>query len=56
MKMRASLVELIKEYEHLLLTQPLICPESDGFVRDLVATMFVEAITWWLEEDRPYTP
>lgn len=23
---------------------------------DLVAAMFVEAITWWLEQDRSYTP
>jgi hypothetical protein len=25
-------------------------------VPDLVAAMFVEAITWWLESGRPYTP
>lgn len=29
---------------------------SDGFAPDLVSALFVEAITWWLEQDRPYTP
>ena len=29
---------------------------SDEFVPDLVSAMFVEAITWWLEHGRPYTP
>lgn len=31
-------------------------PFSDTFVPNLVATMFVEAITWWLEQGQPYTP
>jgi AcrR family transcriptional regulator len=29
---------------------------SDTFVPDLVSAMFVEAITWWLEQGRPYPP
>jgi AcrR family transcriptional regulator len=29
---------------------------SDAFVPDIVAALFVEAITWWLEHGRPYTP
>ncbi len=29
---------------------------ADTFVPDLVSTLFVEAITWWLEQGRPYTP
>jgi hypothetical protein len=29
---------------------------SDTLVPDLVSAMFVEAITWWLEQGRPYTP
>ncbi len=29
---------------------------SDEFVPNLVSTMFVEAISWWLEQGRPYTP
>jgi hypothetical protein len=28
---------------------------SDAFVPDLVSALFVEAITWWLEQGRPYT-
>ncbi len=60
LKMRASLVELIKEYEHLpfwpsFAGQPLD-PGADELARDLVSTMFVEAITWWLEHGRPYPP
>jgi AcrR family transcriptional regulator len=29
---------------------------SDAFVPDLVSALLVEAITWWLEQGRPYTP
>jgi hypothetical protein len=25
-------------------------------VPDMVSALFVEAITWWLEQGRPYTP
>lgn len=31
-------------------------PFSDTFVPDLVAALFVEAITWWLEQGQPYPP
>jgi AcrR family transcriptional regulator len=31
-------------------------PFSDTFVPDLVSAMLVEAITWWLEQGRSYTP
>jgi AcrR family transcriptional regulator len=58
-KMRASLAELIEErgrlphgpdtMEHSAHTF------SDTFVPDLVSAMFVEAITWWLEQGRPYS-
>lgn len=63
LKMRASLVNLIKEFGRLApqwqpkAIHPLsLYPVSDGLVPDLVATMFVEAITWWLEQGRPYPP
>lgn len=49
-KMRASLMHLLKEYEHLSLY-----PESDDFVPNLVVTLFVEAVAWWLEQGRPYS-
>jgi AcrR family transcriptional regulator len=59
-KMRARLSDLIKERGHLPhgpdeSAHP-IQTFSDEFVPDLVSTMFVEAITWWLEHGRPYTP
>jgi len=60
LKMRALLIDLLKEYERHPLWQPAadrpIYPASDEFIPDLVATMCVEAITWWLEQGRPYTP
>ena len=59
-KMRASLADLIKESGHLphrpnTSARP-IQTFSDGLVPDLVSTMFVEVIIWWLEQGRPYTP
>jgi AcrR family transcriptional regulator len=59
-KMRASLADLVKERGHLphgpdASARP-VHTFSDEFVPDLVSTMFVEAITWWLEHARPYTP
>ncbi len=57
-KMRADLSGLIKErgqLPHGPNARP-VHTFSDEFVPDLVSTMFVEAITWWLEHGRPYTP
>src|SRR6266568_2369704 len=59
-KMRASLAGMVKERGHLphgpnASARP-VHTFSDEFVPDLVSTMFVEAITWWLEHARPYTP
>jgi AcrR family transcriptional regulator len=58
LKMRASLLDLLKGQLPLwqaVAGQP-IYPASDELIPDLVVTMFVEAITWWLEQGRPYTP
>jgi AcrR family transcriptional regulator len=59
-KMRASLADLVKERGHLPhgsdASSRTIHTFSDEFVPDLVSTMFVEAITWWLEQGRSYTP
>ena len=59
-KMRASLVTLIKARGHPQHRQTSSnhsgYSSSDEFVPDLVAAMFVEAITWWLEHGRPYGP
>lgn len=59
-KMRTSLADLVKE-RGLLPHGPTAFHRpahtfSDGFVPVLVSAMFVEAITWWLEQERPYTP
>src|SRR5215467_5956131 len=59
-KMRAALGGLIKERGHLphgpnASAHP-VYPFSDAFVPDLVSALFVEAITWWLEQGRPYPP
>lgn len=58
LKMRASLIELVKAYErsHVQLGGYPTYPLSDAFLSDLMVTMLVEAITWWLEQGRPYTP
>lgn len=59
-KMRAALVSLINERGHLPhgsnASQQSLHTFSDGFVPELVSVLFVEAITWWLEHGRPYTP
>src|SRR5258706_3418183 len=59
-KMRAALSDLIKERGRLPHGPDASARPahtfSDEFVPDLVSTMFVEAITWWLEHGRPYTP
>jgi AcrR family transcriptional regulator len=59
-KMRASLVDLIKERGHFPRRPNASAPPahsfSDELVPDLVSAMLVEAITWWLEHGQPYTP
>lgn len=59
-KMRASLADLIKERGHLphkpSTSDGALHTFSDAFVPDLVAMMFVEIITWWLEQGRPASP
>ena len=59
LKMRASLVDLVKEFGRLAQeypAAPLIYPAADEFVPNLIATMLVEAIVWWLEQGQPYPP
>lgn len=57
LKMRASVVDLVKEFGRLVPPGAShLYPETDEFVPDLVATLFVEATTWWLEQGRPYPP
>jgi AcrR family transcriptional regulator len=60
MKMRASMTDLIKAHGRVAdgsrAANHPVASFSDEFVPDLVSTMFVEAITWWLEQKRPYPP
>jgi AcrR family transcriptional regulator len=59
-KMRADLSGLVRERGRLPhgpdASAHSVHPFSDEFVPDIVSAMFVEAITWWLEHGRPYTP
>ena len=59
-KMRAALANLVNERGQLP-HGPIGGDQpthsfADAFVPDLVSALFVEAITWWLEQGRPYTP
>ncbi len=58
LKMRASLIDLVAAYgrAHAQAAEPLPFPFADAFYADLLVTMLVEAITWWLEQGRPYSP
>jgi AcrR family transcriptional regulator len=58
LKMRSSLAKLVEEYEqnpHFLPKAQAREPLLIDYVRDMIATMMVETITWWLEKDRPYS-
>ncbi len=58
-KMRASLAVLVKQHEHVppgLAADWPALTFPDTFVPDLVSAMLVQAVTWWLEQGRPYTP
>ena len=59
-KMRASLTGLVKERGRLPHGPDASAHTahifSDGFVPDLVSALFVEAITWWLEQENPCAP
>ncbi len=63
-KMRASLADLAdlaKAHRHghqlarTATTDRPVLAFSDELMSDLVSTMLVEAITWWLEQGRPFT-
>jgi AcrR family transcriptional regulator len=62
MKMRAYLVEMIgerlQEFAGALNRKPIVESRvfTDGFVPALIAAQLVDAITWWLEQGKPYAP
>jgi AcrR family transcriptional regulator len=52
-KMRAALGDLIKGFgQNSFPNVPPLYPAADEMVPDLIATLMVEAITWWLEQGR----
>ena len=61
-KMRATIAETLSERIQALayaLNSKRIAESrvfADGFVPALIAAQLVDAITWWLEQGRPYTP
>jgi AcrR family transcriptional regulator len=57
-KMRASLTAMITEHSHVPDKQPIVDRQvfSNGFIPTMLASLFVDAITWWLEQAEPYTP
>ncbi len=61
-KMRVSLAEVVKEHEGRYVsgkertTGWPVLTFSDTFVPDLVSTMLVEVVIWWLEQGKPCTP
>lgn len=58
LKMRASLAELVKEHALVPNKQPITDRRVfvNGFLPTLLASLFVDAIIWWLEQGRPYSP
>ncbi len=54
MKMRSVLIDLLKQYQQQPLWQAVNGQKSDDFVLNLLATMLVEAIVWWLESSKSY--
>jgi hypothetical protein len=59
-KMRAALVDLVKARGQSPhgpdAATHMAHAFSDEFVPDMVAALLVEAITWWLDHGRPYSP
>lgn len=57
-KMRAALAEMVKTHENTPNRQHNITPAmlADGFLPAMLSALFVNVITWWLEQGRPYTP
>lgn len=59
-KLRAELADLVKRRANVPhrpgAPDHILHPISDDCVPALVSAMFVEAITWWLEQGMPYSP
>lgn len=53
-KMRTSLIELLKQYEHLSSPDHPVYPATYVLIPNLLAAIIIETITWWLEQGKPY--
>ena len=54
-KMRTSLAEMTREHVHTQKGKMNLAFE-EGFVPTLLAALYVDAIIWWLEQGRLYSP
>ncbi|QBD78835.1 TetR/AcrR family transcriptional regulator [Ktedonosporobacter rubrisoli] len=54
-KMRTSLADMTKEHVHAQKGKGNRAFE-EGFVPTLLSGLYVDAITWWLAQERPYPP
>jgi AcrR family transcriptional regulator len=54
-RMRATLADIAKQHMPDAPVSPAH-PPATGLVPTLLSAMFVQTITWWLENDRPSTP
>jgi AcrR family transcriptional regulator len=57
-KMRAALADMMQQHTHAPHGRPTIDPHvlADGFIPNIIAALYVDTITCWLEQGRPYTP
>jgi AcrR family transcriptional regulator len=57
-KMRTSLMELMKQHEYnpnMHSNNPNRDPHLTEYIREMVSTLIVESIIWWLEQGKPYS-
>lgn len=52
LKMRSTLIDVIKSWQPL--ENRNFYPRSDDMVPHITAAMLIEAVTWWLENGKPY--
>lgn len=52
-KMRSTLIDVIKSWQPP--DNRNFYPRSDDMVPHIIAAMLIEAVTWWLENEKPYS-
>ena len=50
---RARLQELVGALNHQQIVEKSVF--ANGFLPNLISAQFIEAIVWWLEQERPYS-